>query len=151
VGYLPAPGALRLFLLARSALDMMQVRRQTDGMQAVEGAVPAIDVQPLGRWRLAGEICDGRCFAGALRPGRGLAHKACANPWLLRMIPAAFVSSQHAEGAEFLVIVGRGGAHLPENANYCAGPYILISGRFRRSATARRNGFGAWMRRPSSF
>lgn len=119
-------------LLERGALDMMQLRGGAQGLQAAEGAAPAVTVEPLGRWRLAGEICDGKCLAGAMRPGRGLAHKACANLCLLGKIPPVFVSSQPVAGSDFLLIVGPDGTHLPAAAYDYVAQYVSLEGDVAR-------------------
>ncbi|MGR3616183.1 MAG: hypothetical protein ACU0BB_09085 [Paracoccaceae bacterium] len=110
-------------LLERGSLDMLQLRGGRNGISAVEDAetAPVPEVEQLGRWKLAGEICDGKCLAGAMRPGRGLAHKACANLCLLGDIPPVFVSTQPIEGSEFLLVVDKDGGLLPKAAyNYVA-------------------------------
>lgn len=61
-------------------------------------------VEDLGRWRIRGEICDGKCWLGAMRPGRGLAHKACANFCVIGGSPALFVTEAPIEGEEFLLL-----------------------------------------------
>ena len=99
-------------ILKRGDLDMLQLRGGS-GAVAAEGEAPAIPVTQLGRWRLAGEICDGKCLAGAMRPGTGLAHKACANLCLAGGIPPVFVSSRPVEGSAFLLLAGPDGGPLP--------------------------------------
>ena len=100
-------------LLKRGDLDMMQVRGGKNGLKPAEGEVPIVETEQLGRWKLAGEICDGKCLAGAMRPGRGIAHKACANLCLVGDIPPVFVSSQPIEGSEYLLIGGPDGGPMP--------------------------------------
>lgn len=119
-------------LLERGALDMMQVRGGQAGLQAAEGAPVETPVEDLGRWRLAGEICDGKCLAGAMRPGRGLAHKACANLCLLGKVPPVFVSTQPVEGSEFLMIVGPDGTHLPDSVYDFVAQYVALEGQVSR-------------------
>jgi hypothetical protein len=48
--------------------------------------------ESLGRWRVTGEICDGKCAADGMRPGTGIAHRACAVLCLDGEIPAVFVT-----------------------------------------------------------
>ena len=86
----------------------------------------------MGRWRLAGEICDGKCLAGAMRPGRGLAHKACANLCLLGDVPPVFVSTQAVLGAEFLLITGPDGTRLPERAYDFVAQFVSVEGEISR-------------------
>ncbi|MEO1294030.1 MAG: hypothetical protein AAFV62_14600, partial [Pseudomonadota bacterium] len=61
-------------------------------------------IDDLGRWRLSGEICDGKCYAGVMKPGRGLAHKACANLCIQGGVPPVFVASDDAAGSEFFLL-----------------------------------------------
>ncbi|WP_299678558.1 hypothetical protein [uncultured Roseobacter sp.] len=119
-------------MLQRGALDMLQLRGGRNGISAAEGAVTPMETVSLGRWKLAGEICDGKCLAGAMRPGRGLAHKACANLCLLGKVPPVFVSSQPVEGSEFLLITGPDGTHLPEKAYHYVAQFVSLEGEVER-------------------
>lgn len=119
-------------LLERGSLDMIQLRGGRNGLSAAEGEVPEVETIPLGRWKLAGEICDGKCLAGAMRPGRGLAHKACANLCLLGKVPPVFVSTQPVDGSEFLLITGPDGGYLPQSAYHYVAQYISLEGEVER-------------------
>lgn len=119
-------------VLQRGTLNMLQLRGGKNGLSAVEGTAPEQDVKPLGRWKLAGEICDGKCLAGAMRPGTGLAHKACANLCLIGGVPPVFVSSQPVDGSEFLLITGPDGTVLPPALYHQVGSYITIEGDVER-------------------
>lgn len=120
-------------ILRRGDLDMMQVRGGTRGLtpvqQAADEEIPHVD---LGRWRLAGEICDGKCLAGAMRPGRGLAHRACANLCLIGGVPPVFVSSQPVEGEEFMLMGGPDGGPLTEKLLEFTALYIEVEGQLNR-------------------
>lgn len=118
--------------LERGTIDMLQLRGGRQGIQAVEGAAPEIPREDLGRWRLTGEICDGKCLYGAMRPGRGLAHKACANLCLIGDVPPVFVSTQPVEGAEFMLITGPDGTRLPRAAYDFVGQPVTVEGRLER-------------------
>mmetsp|Transcript_24127 Transcript_24127/g.44828 ORF Transcript_24127/g.44828 Transcript_24127/m.44828 type:complete len:252 (+) Transcript_24127:7295-8050(+) len=115
-------------VLERGDLFMLQLRGGRNGLQAAEGDAPDIAVEPQGRWQLTGEICDGKCLAGAMRPGRGLAHKACANLCLLGDVPPIFVSTQPVLGSEFLLITGPGGTRLPREAYDYVAQFITGEG-----------------------
>ncbi|WP_425093646.1 hypothetical protein [Tropicimonas sp. S265A] len=121
-------------LLTRGDLDMLQLRGGQDGLSAAEDAEPATPPAPeaLGRWRLAGEICDGKCTAGAMRPGRGIGHKACANLCILNGIPPVFVTTQPVEGAEFLLIAGEGDDPLPQDLYDWVAEYVTLEGDVSR-------------------
>ncbi|MEL6522287.1 MAG: hypothetical protein AAFQ66_15070 [Pseudomonadota bacterium] len=119
-------------LLNRGEMDMIQLRGGQNGMQAAEGTGTLPEPEPLGRWRLAGEICDGKCYAGIMRPGRGLAHRACADLCISGQIPPVFVSTQPVEGSEFLLVTGPDGGFLPQEGYDAIAEYISVEGEITR-------------------
>lgn len=131
----PMAGGLALIsgvALDRGTIRMVQLRGGANGLSAVEGPAPEIPIEPLGRWRVTGEICDGKCLSGAMRPGRGLAHKACANLCLLGGVPPVFVSTQPIAGTDFLLVTGLDGTALPEAAYDRIGQYVTFEGDVTR-------------------
>ena len=115
-------------VLERGTIDMLQVRN----VQADDQDPQDVPSQDLGTWKLTGEICDGKCLTGAMRPGRGLAHKACANLCLLGGVPPVFVTSQPVEGVEFLMIGNGDGSALSPTMLDHVGAYISIQGQVVR-------------------
>lgn len=94
----------------RGSIDMLLV----DTLQATDGQAALPSRTPLGVWRLTGEICDGKCVAGVMRPGEGLAHKACANVCLSGGVPPVLVTTAPVDGASFLLMADRDGHALPD-------------------------------------
>ncbi len=94
----------------RGSIDMMVGVE----LRAAEGPAPVPTVTPLGVWRLTGEICDGKCVSGVMRPGNGLAHKACANVCISGGVPPVFVTTAPVEGAGFLLMGDKEGHALPD-------------------------------------
>jgi hypothetical protein len=94
----------------RGTIEMLLVWR----LEAVEGAATPPEVQSLGGWRLTGEICDGKCYSGVMRPGAGLAHKACANVCLLGGVPPILVTTAPVAGSQFLLLADPNGRALPD-------------------------------------
>lgn len=123
--------------LRRGALDMIQARGGAAGLAAPEdaaaapaGALPTpVD---LGRWRLTGEICDGKCLAGAMRPGAGLAHKACAVLCLDGGVPPVFVSTAPVEGEVFFLIGDARGGPVPRDLLVWTAGLVTLEGRIER-------------------
>lgn len=103
-------------LLERGDITMLQVVDSHRGLQGTdEYGVPdyhPAPIEKLGKWRLTGEICDGKCYAGAMRPGRGLAHKACANLCLYDGSPPVFVSEGPVDGSTFFMLADKRGKLL---------------------------------------
>lgn len=101
------------FVTQRGALDMLVV----DTLEAADGAASQGNaalppVEDLGRWRMTGEICDGKCAAGAMRPGRGIAHKACANLCIDGGAPPVFVANGSVAGKSFFLMADEAGRPL---------------------------------------
>lgn len=120
--------------LQRGQLDMLQVGQPAE---MVHGVVPVLPAdEPLGRWRLTGEICDGKCLAGAMRPGIGLAHKACANLCLVGDIPPVFVATAPVladmAGSEYLMVAGPDGGPMAPDLLALVGALVEIEGEIIR-------------------
>ena len=95
---------VRGLLIKRGDLDMFEIADGGVSEPQSDAAALAASV-PLGRWRITGEICDGKCYTGAMRPGAGLAHKACAGICFIGGVPAVFVSTRPVEGQNFMLMV----------------------------------------------
>jgi hypothetical protein len=118
--------------LKRGALDMMQVG-DAPGLRAADGvAATPVDAEPLGRWRITGEICDGKCWIGAMRPGSGVAHRACASLCLVGGIPPVFVATGPVEGSSFLLLAGADGGRMPEALLRLVGLRVRLDGEVER-------------------
>ena len=98
----------------RGDLEMLLVTQT--GMTKNPGLPPGFVPRPakdLGRWRLVGEICDGKCYGGAMKPGAGLAHKACANLCILSGLPPVLVMELPVEGANVVLLAAQDGGPMP--------------------------------------
>lgn len=136
----------------RVAAAGYMVRRGSIGMlvlagppTARPGATPLPASQPLGRWRISGEICDGKCAAGAMRPGSGLAHRACASLCLDGALPAVFVAAAPVAGEAFLLLGGPAGGPMPRALRDLIGLRITLEG-----AVERRGGLLVFLADPAS-
>ena len=121
-------------IINRGDLDMLQVGGKIKIRAAEAGAVKFEPDAPvdLGKWRLTGEICDGKCYAGAMRPGRGLAHKACANVCLIGGVPPVFVSTSKVDGRIFFLLADGDGNPLPGKALEFTAQLIRVDGAVER-------------------
>ena len=103
----------------------------------LEGEGPAApEAVPLGRWRIAGEICDGKCYAGVMKPGTGVGHRACAALCFVGEVPAVFVASAPAMGARFFVLAGSDGGPPPPSARHLFGVPVELEGTLERRGDA---------------
>ncbi|MBA4027702.1 MAG: hypothetical protein C0475_00905 [Planctomyces sp.] len=79
----------------------------------------------------AGEIVDFKCFLGAMKPGDGKGHKACATLCILGGIPPAIVTPTQGGGFEWAVLVGTEGAADPQGViPYIAEPVRVFGERW---------------------
>ena len=78
------------------------------------GAVALPRRENLGTWRLTGEICDGKCVLGVMRPGNKPAHKACANVCLIGGVPPIFVTTTPVLGTRYVLMGDPDNHALPD-------------------------------------
>ncbi|MBL4628963.1 MAG: hypothetical protein JKY00_13205 [Roseicyclus sp.] len=120
--------------LNRGELNGIILRGGSNGVMVadgeVEGAMPV--TEDLGRWRLTGEICDGNCLAGSMRPGTGLAHRACANLCILGGLPPVFVATDSVGGSEFFLVADADGGPMPDEMLDYTALLIEAEGRVER-------------------
>ena len=117
-------------LIKRGDLDMVQVGRRI--MPVKDQTAPQVKIESLGKWKLSGEICDGKCYAGAMRPGNGLAHKACANLCLVGGIPAVFVSKGAVNGSNFFMLTDSKGQPLDDRLYDLTAVLLTAEGEIER-------------------
>lgn len=122
--------------LERGGLHGLQVRRGKNGLRISEmREADPIEPISLGRWRLTGEICDGKCYIGAMRPGEGLAHKACANLCLTGGVPPVFVATDEIEGSEYFLLGNADGGPLGDKILDYSAILIEVEGRVEKRGT----------------
>jgi len=88
--------------------------------------------EALGRWRIVGEICDGKCAAGVMVPGSGIAHRACANLCLSGTLPAILVTAAPVLDHSYLLLGSPDGGPMPETARRLVGARVVIEGELER-------------------
>lgn len=113
--------------------DLEMLLMGGDGLTSAPdtGFVPA-PAEPLGPWRLTGEICDGKCQAGAMKPGSGLAHKACANLCIDGGLPAVLVMALPVEGQTVVLLADEAGGPMPAALLDLTGVPVEMTGQLER-------------------
>lgn len=100
------------FVLQRGSIEMLVLGAPPVALPDAAPPLPA--TQPLGRWRITGEVCDGKCAAGGMRPGTGIGHRACATLCLDGVLPAVFAATHPVAGHAFLLLAdSAGGPGIP--------------------------------------
>ena len=120
------------FMVKRGTLDMLQSSAENVMPLALPAPLPTPEALPLGQWRLSGEICDGKCYAGVMRPGSGLAHKTCASFCILGGVPPLFVLASPMAGSSYLLIAGMADAPMPDRLRDLIGVRISLDGKVTR-------------------
>jgi hypothetical protein len=92
--------------------------------------------EPLGTWRLTGEICDGKCSLGVMRPGNKPVHKACANVCLLGGVPPVFITTTPLFGTRYVLMSDPHNHALPDSLRDWVGITSQIDGQLERIGDA---------------
>ena len=82
-----------------------------------------------GEVTLTGEILDGKCFLGAMKPGDGKAHKACAVRCISGGIPAMFASPRADGSLDYFVVTDGSGGPMDRSLLEFVGEPVEVSGR----------------------
>lgn len=91
-----------------------------------ESPSPSPIAKTMGPATLIGEIVDSKCFLGAMKPGDGKTHKACATLCVKGGIPPMLVSRRPGGGFEYTLIVDeRGGALGASLLSWIAEPVVV--------------------------
>lgn len=96
---------------------------------ASPSAVPPLPpVVTTGRVTLHGEIVDSKCYLGAMKPGEGKTHKACATLCIRGGIPPVLVTRDEAGGRVYYLLVDPSGGPLDPAAWPFIGDPVALSG-----------------------
>jgi hypothetical protein len=82
--------------------------------QQVAATTPLPALRDAGEQTLSGEIVDSKCWAGAMNPGDGKAHRGCGSLCLLGNIPALFISPAAGGAIRWYVLADADGNPLDE-------------------------------------
>ncbi len=126
---------------SRAEVSGTLIRRGSHAMMAVTGvqawpgdlaeaAIPALALVDRGPALLAGEILDAKCWFGAMRPGFGKTHKACASLCARGGLPLAFceIAACGDTSQALLLLDESGRAHGPGILPLVADP-VSVEGR----------------------
>ncbi len=119
-------------VIRRGSMDALQVFGGDNNFKTAEGDAAPVATVSKGRWRLAGEICDGKCYVGAMLPGRGISHRGCANLCLLGGLPPVFVTAQPVDGTTSFLLADADGGPLPDIYLDYVALYVTLDGEVER-------------------
>jgi hypothetical protein len=115
--------------VTRGELRMMSLAERDEpivviGGAAAQGAAPQAGATAGSRVTLRGEIIDPKCYAGAMKPGGGKAHRGCAVLCLRGGIPPVLISAAPGGAMTHDVLVDGQGRPLTGEALEAILPYV---------------------------
>jgi hypothetical protein len=81
-----------------------------------------------GSVTLRGEIIDSKCYLGAMKPGGGKTHKACAVLCISGDIPPLFVTRDTDRKETFYLLLGADGGSMPRELLDFVGDPVDLTG-----------------------
>lgn len=123
--------SLRGTLLHRDERWMLELADEPDAIQAKSSlqTMPRPAVQSLGTQILRGEIVDSKCYLGAMKPGGGKTHKACAVLCLKGGIPPMFVTRDEQKRENYYLLTSTDGSALSPDCYPYVGDRIEVQGQ----------------------
>lgn len=94
--------------------------------------------KPMGPAKLVGEIVDSKCFLGAMKPGDGKTHKACATLCVKGGIPPMLVSRRPGGGFEYTLITDERGEALGASLWPWIAEPVIVRGELEMIGGVRR-------------
>lgn len=128
---------VRGYLLERDGRRVMELLDGHEAMIRVadqSGAWPRPEPLPLGRAEFAGEILDSKCWHGAMRPGEGRAHKACATLCVRGGIAPMLIASSGARAGQMMLLAAAGGGRATDQVLPFLGEPVTVRGELVRQA-----------------
>jgi hypothetical protein len=104
---------VRGLALERDGLRLLEVVDEEDAITLVDVNTPALSKHAGGSpVRLRGEIIDPKCFCGAMKPGDGKTHKACAALCLRGGMPPVLATRDAVGVVRYYVLTDPAGGRL---------------------------------------
>ena len=129
------PVKLAGFPITRSGLSMIELSAND---AATISETPAVEEPPreiLRTVTLDGEIVDSKCWLGAMRPGEGHLHKACASLCIRGGIPPMFVRRGGGDTPSLMLLTqADGSAVSPETIIPFVADAVRVTGTIEKRA-----------------
>lgn len=116
--------------LARTNRRAIQLDITPDAIRESSGAIrpaPTPKTNSNEPVELIGEIVDGKCFLGAMKPGDGKAHKACATLCIQGGLPPMFAASDQSPTTQLPLVLVNGSPALPKSVLKLVGEPIKLT------------------------
>jgi hypothetical protein len=110
--------------------EMLQLVPGTLQDHGASGSAPTRE--PLGRFRLRGELVDSKCYLGVMKPGRGKPHRSCAARCLSGGIPPLLLVEAEDGDRVALLVATHDGSPLPRALLDRVGESVELEGEVSR-------------------
>jgi len=128
----------------RDGRKILELAPRADALVG-EGAAgaPAGAARAMGAVTLRGEIMDAKCYLGAMKPGEGKTHKACATLCIRGGIPPALVVRGAGGAAEYFLLTDERGGPAPREILPLVGEPVVVRGEASEGGGWKRLAVGA--------
>jgi hypothetical protein len=107
---------LRGTMLRREGHAMIELVDGPDAITSLAADQPLPPIEPLRHASLRGEIVDAKCWHGAMKPGAGRTHKACAALCIRGGIPPVLVVRADERPPSIALLTGVDGGPIDDHA-----------------------------------
>lgn len=115
----------RLEREGRTMIELLTGDEAIDAGETIQRTPPDLTPRPVV---LSGELMDGKCHLGAMKPGDGKTHKACAMLCIEAGIPPLLRVTDDAGVARFVLVIGADGGPCPSEIVARAGEPLALNG-----------------------
>ena len=96
-------------VVSRNQLSVIAVRSTEVIDPPTSVSISPNDGTSLGQYTLTGEIVDGKCYPGIMKPGQGKTHRACAIRCISGGVPAVFRVQNNRNDVMYFLLADRQG------------------------------------------
>jgi len=121
---------LRGYELNRDGRHLIELSPETNAIEAKQSPPRVFDEQleHIEHALLTGEIVDGKCYLGAMKPGDGAGHQACATLCIRGGLPPMFVADTPEGDYLYYLLTIDGSTQLPERIFSMIGRQVKLEG-----------------------
>ncbi len=130
----PAQTTLSGWVLSRDGRTMLELepeqaqRTSTIAPAPIDGESVHHQIPDSASVRLRGQIVDAKCYLGAMKPGDGKSHKACATLCIRGGIPPVLICQTPGQPATSYVLQGPDGSLLPASVLHLIADPVEVTG-----------------------
>ena len=126
---------LQGYELNRDARRMIELDTHEDAItlasnQSTDQTIQWTTFTPTNTITTIGEIVDGKCYLGAMKPADGIGHRACAVLCIRGGLPPMFVTIDDNGNRSYALLLIDGSTTLDEHALKLVGQPCIITGQY---------------------